>query len=504
MKNKSDIEILVVDDEKYICGIIEESLDPDYKNITTMTSPEKALEHIKNNRVDLVLTDLVMGEKSGVNVLDTTFEYHKDAVVILMTAHPTVQTAITVLRKGAYDFLVKPFRLETLKSTIKRGLEHQRIIRENLSLQGQVDFLKLTQANTHGVDIESHLTMVANFCRKEFNAVGVSLIHVNHEDNSILRSIVDCDSNSKSIELTDESLVKQFYFTKSSKPIIHESILGDEKSQNKRIFISKPIFERRKLHGVLNVLIEARFAKVNPGQIDLLSIITSSAASALATNKLYDDLETSYLQAIKGLAKAIEARDEYTAGHTDRVTKIAEAIANYLGWNDTEIRGLIMGCTIHDIGKLGVPDSILSKPGKLTDEEAKIMQTHPEVGLKIIQDIDLLKPAIPYVSCHHEWYNGNGYPNGFKGEEIPIEGRLLTIADTFDAIISDRPYRKGNSEEVAVNELVKYSGIQFDPSLVGSFLDMLRSDLINLKEYYNRDFDFSFLDQVIVTEKVSV
>jgi HD-GYP domain-containing protein (c-di-GMP phosphodiesterase class II) len=155
---------------------------------------------------------------------------------------------------------------------------------------------------------------------------------------------------------------------------------------------------------------------------------------------------------------------------------------------------------LHDIGKIGVPDAILNKAGILTEEERQRMMEHPEVGLRIAQQVDILKPAIPYIASHHERYDGRGYPQGLKGENIPIEGRLLAVVDTFDAVLSDRPYRNGASLEVAVSELVTHAGTQFDPRLVGAFLDVLRSGAVDLQEMYNRGDDLSCLDRLVVTE----
>lgn len=503
MKKDEQIEIVVVDDEKYICGVIEEALASDNFNVHTFINPLKALEYIEQNHVDLVLTDLVMGQQSGIQVLETALENHSDAVVILMTAHPTVQAAISVLRKGAYDFMVKPFRLETLKNTIKRGIEHQRVLRENLSLKGQVEFLKLTQANIIGTDLDTYLNMIAESCRNEFTACGVSLIQVKPNTKEIIRTIIDSKQECYE-ELIDEELLYNFNFTKSVKPVMQTEEINENGSKFFKMMISKPIFDRRKLYGVINILIKSKFGKVIPGQLDLLSILSSSAGSAIANNSLYEDVQTSYLQAIKGLANSIEARDQYTSGHTDRVLKISEAIAKHLNWTDKQIEHLYMGCTLHDIGKLGVPDSILNKPEILTESEKEQMQKHPELGLKIIDGIDLFKPAIPYIMSHHEWYDGSGYPNGLKGDEIPIEGRLLTVADTFDAIISDRPYRKGRSVEVAINELVKYAGTQFDPYIVNQFIELLKAGEFDLLKFYNIELDFEFLETIDITEKVSV
>ena len=154
--------LVIIDDEKYIGQIIDEALVNEDYAVTTFSDPREALEYIQSNKVDLVLTDLVMGEYSGVQMLDTTLSNHHDAIVILMTAHPTVQVAISVLKRGAYDFLVKPFKLELLKATIKRGLAHQKVIRENLQLKGQVQFLKVANSGSGASDLENYLAALVH------------------------------------------------------------------------------------------------------------------------------------------------------------------------------------------------------------------------------------------------------------------------------------------------------------------------------------------------------
>jgi len=179
-------------------------------------------------------------------------------------------------------------------------------------------------------------------------------------------------------------------------------------------------------------------------------------------------------------------------------------IAEGLGWKDTRLNNLVMGCTLHDIGKIGVPDSILNKPAALTDDEREKMQKHPELGLKIISEIELFKPAIPYIMGHHEWFDGTGYPKGLAGEDIPIEGRLLAAADTFDAIMSDRPYRSGRSFKTAVSELITYRGSQFDPDIVDTFLDVLGQGKVDFEEMYGHPEDLSILEEFLVIEKAPV
>lgn len=504
MIRSQPISIVVVDDEKYICNIIVEALSSEKYDVRAFSDPAQALVHIEQNAVDLVLTDMVMGEHTGVQVLETTLASHSDATVILMTAHPTVQTAISVLRKGAYDFLVKPFRLELLKATIKRGLEHQQVVRENLHLKGQVEFLKVAGAANADIAIDDFLAMVARSCQKEMDATAVGIIEVDPKTKEIVRKIYTGVEELPPKGVLDNGSLDKFSYTRSNKPSIRKDETTVDGEKRTRIGISQPIFVRRRFHGVINLLIESRFDRLTPGEIDVLAILANSAAAAIANYRHYDDLHTSYLQAIKGLANAIEARDQYTAGHTDRVTKLAELIAREIGWDERQLEHLVMGCTLHDIGKLGVPDGILNKPDRLTEDERLKMQAHPELGLKIIDGIDLFRPAVPYIIAHHEWYDGSGYPHGLKGEDIPVEGRLLTVADTLDAILSDRPYRKGADLEVAVAELIKYKSTQFDPAIVDALMDLLRQGKIDFVAKYGREMDAGKIAALKLSEKARV
>jgi len=160
-----------------------------------------------------------------------------------------------------------------------------------------------------------------------------------------------------------------------------------------------------------------------------------------------------------------------------------------------------MGCTLHDIGKIGVPDSILKKAGPLTPEERTLMESHPEVGIRIIRGIDRFKPAVPYIIAHHERWDGKGYPRGLAGEEIPIEGRLLSVVDTVDAILSDRPYRLGAGLQTALDELMEYRGSQFDPMIVDTFLELIQEEQVEFSDLYDREVTSADIDLTSVSEK---
>jgi response regulator RpfG family c-di-GMP phosphodiesterase len=183
-------------------------------------------------------------------------------------------------------------------------------------------------------------------------------------------------------------------------------------------------------------------------------------------------LETSYEDTLQALGAAIDLRDNETAGHSRRVCRYSLEMARAMGWSETQMGTLARGAHLHDIGKLGIPDSILLKPGPLTAEEWKLMQRHVEIGFDLVKDIAFLSDASEIVLTHHERYNGSGYPRGLKGEEILSGSRIFALADSFDAITSDRPYRRASSFESGRQTIQHHSGSLFDPEVVMVFLSI--------------------------------
>ncbi len=215
---------------------------------------------------------------------------------------------------------------------------------------------------------------------------------------------------------------------------------------------------------------------------ELSSRLRDMDASMIARlQRKNEQLRQSYLDTITAVANAIEARDPYTRGHTERVTTIAKAIARRMGWDEERLSSLQVGALLHDVGKLGVADAILLKPGPLTDAEYAEIKIHPEVGRRVLHGISYLESAIPGVLHHHERYDGQGYPDRLAGQDIPLAGRILAVADAFDAMTSDRPYRRAMSPQTAIAELKREAGAQFDPEVVAAFMRAWQgSDLASL------------------------
>lgn len=190
----------------------------------------------------------------------------------------------------------------------------------------------------------------------------------------------------------------------------------------------------------------------------------------------YDQLEKAYMESIQTLRYTVEAKDMYTRGHSDRVSEYSVLIGKKLGLQDSDIKLLQIGGLFHDIGKIGVPDSILLKEARLTDAEYSQIKNHPSIGAHILSNATIFADIIPIVKHHHEKYDGTGYPARLAGEEIPYLARIAAVADTFDAMTSVRPYRKALPLDIVKEEFIKYSGTQFDPNIAKVFLEILETD----------------------------
>ncbi|GAB4277433.1 MAG: hypothetical protein Kow0029_20100 [Candidatus Rifleibacteriota bacterium] len=237
-----------------------------------------------------------------------------------------------------------------------------------------------------------------------------------------------------------------------------------------RSMICVPMRLKDKVIGVLQVLNRTGDIPFNEHDLEMLENVANQAVSAIENARLYENIQKVYLSTIEVLATAIDAKDPYTQGHSRRVTQYSVAIAEELNLTRKEIENVRYAGLLHDVGKIGIKDSIIRKPGRLTDEEYAIIKKHPAIGAKILKPVDFLADKIPGVLHHHEYYDGRGYPDHLTGESIPLDGRIICVADAFDAMTTNRPYRKGLTVKTAIGELQKFSGKQFDPVCVEAFL----------------------------------
>ncbi len=270
-----------------------------------------------------------------------------------------------------------------------------------------------------------------------------------------------------------------------SKELLHQII---EQMEMFNAVACVPAYYRDSLLAVLLLGEKIDEAKFDQDELDFFAALASDAAMAIKNARLFTDLKVEaernrrlFIKTATVLGSTIEAKDEYTHGHTERVTKYAMAIARYLvasdqlEYSNIFFENLYISGLLHDIGKIGVPETILCKPDKLTDEEFDLMKKHPTRGVEILEPLaEEFQDCMKAIKHHHERYDGRGYPDGLEGDNIPIVAAIIAVADAYDAMTTDRPYRKGLSKEIAVSEIEKNLGKQFHPIPAQAMIELAK------------------------------
>jgi response regulator RpfG family c-di-GMP phosphodiesterase len=490
--------VLIVDDEKFIRDILADFLGMEGYIVRTAEDGAAALTELNNAHYDLVLSDLKMPRMGGIELLDAIGSAAPSALTVIMTGFGTVETAIDAMKRGAYDYILKPFKVEEVIRVVQRGLDKQRLAAENLRLREALSLYKVSEAIAASLSLEEVLATVGDTALHELNGDLVSTWLDNGEGGYFERQRLvqtrPVDSSPSSPvrasarlsapppidegpaaaafgELVPEAFVRHY--------AAHSTLL-EQGTKGARFFaspsakplvslVSVPLRMKTRLLGWISVASFTKQKRFNEGHRKLLSIVGSRAAAAIENARLYEDLRATFQQTIEGLARAIDKMDRYTAGHSERVAMYAAYIAVRLGLSPDAIEIVRQSALMHDIGKIGCVMN-LNKPGKLTQDEYEVFKRHPAYGRDILEPIRFLHPLIPGVHLHHERWDGRGYPLGLKGNDVPVMARIIAVADTYDAMTSDRAYRRALPHEVATGEIERCSKTQFDPEVVHLFM----------------------------------
>ena len=237
-----------------------------------------------------------------------------------------------------------------------------------------------------------------------------------------------------------------------------------------------PLKPRDTLLGVIQLCNKKGSNSFSYEDLDLLKILGSQIAFVIQNSELFNNLEKAYLDTLSALTNAIDAKDSYTRGHSDRVTDLSVRLAKEAKLENSELEKIRLAGMLHDIGKIGIPESILNKPGRLDDQEFEVIKSHPVLGVSILGSVEFLQNVVPIIKYHHERYDGKGYPDKLKGNDIPYLARIVSIADTYDAMTTNRPYRKALTTEESLREIERCKGTQFDPELADLFIQMIQRD----------------------------
>lgn len=491
--------ILVVDDERVIREILADFLTLEGYLVRTVEDGEMALKELQRRSYNLVISDLKMPNMGGLELLAKIAQAKINVRTVIMTGFGTVETAIEAMKQGAYDYILKPFKVEDVVRVVQRGLELQRLQQENFVLKEAVTLYQLSEVMAQSLSLDKILDLILEATLDEAGADVASLVLRDPGTGKFVERTRKFSSESKADldfsgggggELNIQEILEHY---RQDRPLLSHGIRALKyfatPPRDKRLvsFCSIPLKVQDRVVGMLNAYSYTRGYKFSEGQRRMLSVLASRAAVSIENARLYQDLvgrnaeliranaslETNFRATIVGFAHALEESDRYTRGHSERVSHYAQLIGRGVGLGEGEIERLVWAGLLHDIGKIGIRYEKLNKPGKLTPEEVAMFRTHPAKGKRILEPIPFMSELIPGAFCHHENWDGSGYPQGLMGERIPVIGRIVAVADTYDAMTSDRSYRKALRHEVAIAEIERCAGSQFDQGLVDIFLRVI-------------------------------
>lgn len=471
--------ILIVDDEQTIVDACAMGLVRAGYQVSPTTSPHEAIELAIRDPFDLLLADIMMPELNGVELLRTVKHLYPDIAGVMITGHATMEVAIEALRAGANGFVLKPFTANELRLAVEDALGRSRVLKENVRLKALMPLYESSKTFYREMSLDRLTRTVAEQLGRSIDADHVAILLVDSMtgDQPTFRTEAEFPEPQRVTSLPE---VLE-WVTKTREPLtVNEGGVTNLPPElggvlKPGVVMYLPLLTNGHLVGVLRVKKAGAGQLFADGEVEMLSIQANQAAIAIQNATLVRDIENGYLDALAALANALEARDIETRGHTERLSSNSVLIAREMSLGTDVVESARVGALLHDIGKIGVPDSILRKPASLTPEEVAVVRQHPIIGDRILAPLPQLQRARAVVLGHHERFDGGGYPYGLAGEDIPIAARIVAVADVFDAVTETRPYHVGESVVRALEELERGKGKHFDPKVVDAFFEVLES-----------------------------
>lgn len=503
--DKDKIKILVVDDENGILDVTEGFFEIKGYKVYTAGNGETALDIIKREKIDCVFTDINMPVMDGLELAEQIRHIDSTLPVVVMTGYPSLESTIQTLKNGVVDYLIKPVNLEQMELTLRRILRERGLFVENLILKEEVErrerlrqlnnelFKKVEEVNTLNRVMEDFAAIDSSY--EIFNKVvrlGVEELkadlvyfHVYSEEDSCLVLVDKAGAKNKEYPASYAADIpeqeKEFIIGalgEEHTPCLIADAAGIPSMRGEvHSFMVVPLKIRDKIFGVVSAYIFQGPRSFGEQDIYYLNFITQKAATGIENIALYENIYENLFSTLFAFVTALEVRDLYTRKHSTRVAQVAHIIGEEMGCTEEELDMINVAGSLHDIGKIGIRDDILLKPGPLTEDEYEKIKEHPTIGADIISNLGLWGREAQIIRHHHERFDGTGYPDGLKGEQIPKLARILTVADSYDAMASDRAYRKKIEKDVVIGIIIKNSGTQFDPDVVDVFLRVADQNL---------------------------
>ncbi|HUW59138.1 MAG TPA: HD domain-containing phosphohydrolase [Planctomycetota bacterium] len=512
------IRIAIADDEEKICELLKTVLTDEGYVVDTYNYSLACLSALKSTPYDMLITDLKMPVMDGLDLAARARKTCPELVVLVVTGYASVESAVTALRAGFDDYIMKPLDIDEMKEVVARALEGRRLRRRNEHL---VDTLKdanrdlihakkrlstqITAAQDHlskttsslkkrvhelsilndiskvissVLDLERLLDVYIELVRSKIGIRNCSILLMDTETNELVVCASDGENGTSLVgERTPIGLGIEGWVAENRIPVLIDDLAEDSRFKDKGSakydrgsFICAPLIAKGELLGVIDLNDKTSREKFTESDLRLLITITGQVAVAIDNARLYRILQENSYRTVQALATTLEAKDRYTHGHSARVTDYSVRVAQRMGMSAEEVEKLRYAAQLHDVGKIGVDEAILRKPTGLSDEERQAIQEHPVIGERIITPLDFLSEVRDIIRHHHEWWDGCGYPDGLKGDEISRLTQIMAVADAYDAMTSERPYRHARTGHDALNELKRCRGSQFAPDVTDVFV----------------------------------
>ena len=490
--------VLVIEDSSITRSILKEELEAEGYSVQLAEDGESGLEMARDARPDIVLLDVGLPSMSGIDVCRELklSQATSQIPVVILSARNELKDKLSGFEAGADDYLTKPFFTKELVARLRTHLRITTMLASSRKL-GQFYLEMLfgigsTITSPFKVDDEVEIIL-----RQALAVVGErsgSIMLLDPEVGTLEVKGSQGYTNGGPKQGDRFRISDKLPLVDSENPDTPLGISIYEDHANNTVFV--PMVAKERLIGGIELDLEGREHRFTANEQKILYALASQAAIFIENARLERDVRSMFLNIIVSLAGAVDAKDAYTHGHSLRVARTALIVARELGLSPEKLEPLLMSAILHDVGKIAIPDDILKKPTRLTKEEFEIMKGHSMAGAKMLAHIPALEEVIPGIRNHHEDWDGNGYPDGLAGEEIPLFGRIILVGDAFDAMTTDRIYRKSKSVAHAMKQLEKYCGTQFDPSAVNAALAAYSKGTIHAKLPEHTPTVYELIDQL--------
>lgn len=483
---KEKKKILVVDDYMPTRRLIADALGQSSQyEVNEAESGEEAFQLFIKDNYDLVISDIMMPGMSGMELLNRIREKNLFTAVIMITGSPTIDLTVNAIKKGAVDFLTKPFDIDDLLFKVDIHLREKSLlstdsietVQEQTNLKDKSDELSkqgyiFDSIDDSPLDNDIIFEKIADLALKLVDGDVCSILLFDEQNNEFHHKVVKGESEEINANYTNSSALKIVFneVVKRKEAVV---INSDEHPDVSPSLICAPLMIRNSILGILSIRKKKNRGIFNKKNLLHILSLTKRASLNLENKILYESIYSNIMDTLKSLISSVQARDHYTEEHSRRVTDMSLKIAAQMNCSIKDMESLKIAGVLHDVGKIAVPDSILLKPSKLTAEEFMIIKNHPTIGDNILRPVMLLDKERKIILCHHERWDGKGYPLGIAGTDIPYLARILSVADSFDAMTNNRPYRSAMPIKKAIVELVNNKNTQFDEEIVNACIAIL-------------------------------